>query len=201
MTKVQPPLTGLARALAALCLAAGASSCVEMPIRNYTLHLGQRFLDEDGWEPVSDQFTIGVETDTYRPEDGWGMELGALYSRDDGTFPIEGLESVEATGKTWEVYVGVRRTLETRKGKAHPYLGAGLTWIWSSFDASSDEQTFSGDDDSPAIYLHGGVMWRVGASLNVGLDLRVVTGASADMFDIDGDADYAQAALGLGFRF
>jgi hypothetical protein len=44
-------------------------------------------------------------------------------------------------------------------------------------------------------------MWRVSASLNVGLDLRVVSGASADMFGVEGDADYAQAAIGLGFQF
>ncbi|MDP6409221.1 MAG: outer membrane beta-barrel protein [Planctomycetota bacterium] len=191
----------IARTLAAVVLAAASSGCVEMPIRNYTVHLGQRALDADGWEPVSDQLTLGVETDTYRPADGWGMEMGALYSRDEGTRAIDGLSSVEAKGATWELYLGARKTLKTSVGKAHPYLGGGLTWIWSDFEASSGDQTLSGSDDSPALYLHCGVIWRVGASLNVGLDLRVVTGASADMFGIDGDADYAQVALGVGFQF
>jgi hypothetical protein len=196
-----PNASSVGRLLASLGLVAALSGCVEMPIRNYTLHLGQRALDQDGWEPVADQFTVGVETDTYRPEDGWGMEMGVFFSRDAGSMVIEGLSSVEAKGTTWEAYLGVRKTIRTRVGGARPYLGGGLTWIWSDFEASSAEQTISGSDDSPAVYLHGGVTWRVGASLNVGLDLRVVSGASADMFGIEGDADYAQAALGLGFQF
>ncbi len=189
------------RRLAVLALVAALSGCVEMPIRNYTLHLGQRALDQDGWEPVADQFTVGVETDTYRPEDGWGMEMGAFFSRDEGSLPIEGLSSVDAKGTSWEVYLGARKTMRPLVGGARPYLGGGLTWIWSDFEASSTDLTFSGSDNSPAVYLHGGVMWRVSASLNVGLDLRVVSGASADMFGVEGDADYAQAAIGLGFQF
>ena len=59
----------------------------------------------------------------------------------------------------------------------------------------------SDDDTTVGVYVNGGVYWRLGKRFNIGIDGRIVTGTSIELFGARGDANYGQLGLILGFGF
>jgi opacity protein-like surface antigen len=84
-----------------------------------------------------------------------------------------------------------------------PYVGGGASLIAINVDAEGSgaggSASISDDDVGVGLYLHGGAAWQVASSFRLGLDLRYLTGTDVDLFGVNGDVDYAQAALFLGF--
>ena len=102
-----------------------------------------------------------------------------------------------ATAKTSEFSVGVLKNWEV--GNMRPFLSAGMSSI-----TGKGEFVFSGvkvtiDDSSTGFFFDGGVFWRLGKSLNLGFDYRILTGTSLNYSGVRGDADYTQFAFLLGF--
>ena len=156
-----------------------------------TLYFGQRSLDEDDWSPIEDQPTFGVEFAQEKPGSAIGWEIGLMGSYDDDT-----VAGFDVEGSTSELYGGVRKSF--LEGSVHPYVGGGLAFINGSVEVSG---VGDDDDSSPAAYAHGGVDFAVSELVHLGLDLRVLFGSELTIGGVDGDADYGQLALTLGFAF
>jgi len=152
-------------------------------------------LDTGDWEPVEDQPTFGLEYSNENPAQSIGWEIGFMASEEDdniGAFDVE--------GSTSELYGGIRKSFET-EGAVRPYLGGGLALITAEGEVALGGLSASEDDSSPALYLHGGIAFDVSDAFFIGVDLRILTGSDITFGEYDGDADYTQLAIVLGFGF
>lgn len=168
--------------------AAARSSAKENRI---ALYLGQRNLDEDDWSPVDEQGTAGLEYVRETPGSPVGFEVGLMGSTDDGE-----VAGVDVTGSTGELYAGIRKTFG--EDVVRPYVGLGLSYISAKVEADGFDDE---DDSSLAGYVHGGIDFDVTDSFFLGIDLRFLFASDIELAGVDGDADYAQLALRLGFAF
>ncbi len=157
---------------------------------------GRQMDDELNWEPLEDQFALGVELD-FRPEDfPLGFEVGL-----QGSITADEILGVTVTASVVELYFGPRVTLDLGQSGFHPYFGAGVTLLAAELEAESGGFRVSDDDSTAGGYAHGGVYYRTQSNFNIGLDVRHVTNTDINLFGGDGDADYFQVALLLGGSF
>ena len=161
------------------------------PDRQIAIALGQRQLDSKDWSPVEDQPAFGLEYSEQSDPDGVGWEIGFAGSSKDGN-----VGGFDVTGSTAELYGGLHK--EFGNDRVRPYVGGGLSLIKARVEVSGagDE-----DDASAAAYLHGGVQFLVSPTVFLGVDARVLFGSDITIAGVNGDADYSQLALVLGWRF
>ncbi len=167
------------------------ASSSEFHANRIAIYIGQRSLDEDDYEPVEDQVTIGFEFAHEHPDSVVGWEVGLMGSADEGEF---GAFDVEAA--TGEIYGGARKSCGS--GTVRPYIGGGLSFIRSAFEVEGFDDV---DDASLALYAHGGVRFDISPAFSLGLDLRGLFGSDLELAGVDTDADYGQFALFAGFGF
>lgn len=158
-----------------------------------TLLFGMRFLDEDDYDPVEDQPAFGFDYSFEPPGSPVGFEVGLMgsYQEDD----ILGADLEVGIG---EVYGGVRKTFGEPGSVLRPYVGGGASVINVDVEISG---AGSDDDSSLAGYVHGGFLGQLGESFFLGLDLRTLFGSDIEIGGVDGDADYVQLGLVLGWAF
>lgn len=192
---------------------------------NANFVLGGRGLSSDFWEPNEGQGSFGVNLDfgkeTWPVQIAFGVHGSYATSeadRDFGhRFDLDRPELVDLSKFDFSDYdfdlnlfdttvnssVGEFSTgiLWRRKGevKIVPYVGGGITWISARKEIRSDFVTVSDDDFSPGGYINGGVFWRLGKHFNIGIDARLVAGTSIELFGEEGDANYGQLGLILGY--
>lgn len=159
---------------------------------------GTRSLDDDAWDPADDQEVYGATLDFGGKN--WPINLAFSYfeSEDSGelaSFPILGSVDLDAELSEWSI--GVRKTW--KPGSARPFLGGGATFIDADADVSSVLGEASDSDETQGLYLEGGVYWRLGEAVNLGVHGRLVEGTDVTLFDEDGDADYWQIGALIGF--
>jgi Outer membrane protein beta-barrel domain len=189
-------------ACAASSIPSGPPASGEYRSSRIDLYFGGRSLDEDDWSPVEDQPVIGVEFVHEGHDAPIGFELALFASEKSKDDVAAGPATVDVTGKTGEIAAGVRKTFLKDDRLFHPYLGGGLAAIQAKFHGEgSNGVTASDDDTSGALYVHGGVDFDLGPAFVIGLDLRLLFGSDVTLFGVDGDADYGQVALLIGFRF
>lgn len=170
---------------------APASPAASTRANRIVLYLGARGLDEDDYEPVDKQGTIGLEFVHEFADFPLGFEVGVMGSGDEDD--SGGLDFEAATG---EIHAGLRKTFG---GEAiHPYVGAGLSVIAAEVKVSGSSTR---DDESAAGYVHGGVSFDVAEAFFIGVDVRALFGSDLDIGGVSTDADYGQVALVLGFAF
>ena len=165
---------------------------------NLNFVYGQRSLDEDFWEPTEDQTVLGAEVDFGGDDWPITIALGYWTSEDDGTLsnvPILGPVDLDAELSEWSV--GIHKVWKA--GIARPFVGGGISFVDADADVSSNFGDVSDSDDSNGVYVEGGVFWRLGTALNLGLHARLLEGTDLTLFDIDGDADYWQIGGLIGF--
>jgi hypothetical protein len=156
-----------------------------------SIYLGQRSLDEDDYQPVEDQGTIGVEFSQELPDSVIGWEVGLTGSGDGDE--ILGIDIAAATA---ELYGGVRKSFGS--DSVRPYIGAGLSVISVAVDTDVSAEE---DDGSLGLYAHGGVNFQISPLFSLGVDLRGLFGSDIHLSGVDTDADYVQFALVAGFAF
>ncbi len=185
----------------AVCLVLAGAWTGALAGGNANFLLGWRMLDEDLWEPTEDQPVFGVTVD-FAP-DPWPVQLAiGLYGSTDeeeldlGVFGFS--TSGEFTASVTELSFGVLKSWEVA-GNVHPYVGGGLSFVEAEAELESGSSSVDDDDNSPALYGHGGVSWRLGSRFNIGVDGRFLVGSDIELFDSEGDADYFQIGLLLGW--
>jgi hypothetical protein len=154
-----------------------------------TVLVGNRSMtDDDNWSPLEDQLAFELGFNTVPSDWPVGIEASVSYSDDDDS----GVE-----GETKEASLGVRKTWDVSEGRVHPYVGGGLAGIQAEFSGFGQ----SDDDTSVAGYVHGGVGFDLGSHFLIGVDVRLLLGSDITLFGIDGDADYVQYGLMVGYAF
>ncbi len=180
------------------CSALGPSPQSKSPagVSNMTVLVGQRFLDEDDWEPLEEPVAFAVEFDRYGRFDPAGFEFGFSYAEDSGN-----VGAIDVDSQIWELYGGVRKTFSLAEDRLHPYLSAGASWSNAEVDASLGGLSTDIDDDALGFYLRGGVYYTFGGGLNLGIDYRKLLGADYDAQGESADGDFDQFSLSLGYSF
>jgi len=171
--------------------------------------LGQRDLGDD-FEPVEEQFTVGLDYSRMFGDGRFAWSVGASYSNDEKignsvSLPIQtigpaggvGVQFFDITGTLIQVDVGARVFLTSPDARVRPYVGAGLAFV----QAETEGDGSSGDDSSFGGLLRGGVDFRVTEALYLGLEARSLLGTDFDLNGNNLDADYTQFGAVLGFAF
>ena len=192
-----PRASTLSFALLSLAACASTPASSDQPLNRMTATVGGRQLDEDLWDPVDRQATLGFEYSRGNADTPIGFEVG-VFGSEDTAINILG-SSLDVEGKTVEVYGGARK--DFGHGAFRPYVGGGLSWITAKFEGDTGSASTFDDDSSAAGYLHAGVDYFPSAHFFLGLDLRVLFGSDITLFGVDGDADYQQIGLHLGVAF
>jgi len=115
-----------------------------------------------------------------------GLHVSAEQDTDAAGFDVTVAIADVAFGVNWTI---------VKDGKVRPYLGAGLSSVGVAVDDDVDDDA----DQSLGYWAHGGVLFRLGSRLNIGLDARILRGTDLTVFDTDFDADYEQYSAFLGF--
>lgn len=163
------------------------------------LLLAARELDDD-WEPVEEQFGLGIEFAGRPGESPVGWEFGVSGSSEEKSVSVGG-DSFDFTGSFVELYGGARFWLADSDAPVLPYLGLGLSVINAEAEGDDGFTSTSDDDTSPGLYFHGGLSFPLGPSFRLGLDARAVVGTEIEVFGVDSDADYRQIAFVLGWSW
>lgn len=185
---------------AAIGIATLLASAPALAGGNLNLTYGTRTLDdEDYWDPVDEPGFYGLTVDF--GGDDWPLNIAVGYhqSNDDGNLadlPLLGPIDVEGTMSEWSV--GAHKVW-TLKNPARPFVGGGLTRLQADARIDSTLGDTDDDDSSAGVYLEGGVFFRLAEALNLGVQGRLTEGTEITLFDSDGDADYYQLGLLLGF--
>jgi hypothetical protein len=190
------------RALVGIAIAAGL--CAAAPARadmdgNVQFLVGQRYLD-DFWKPLDEQPMFGIAVD-FAPK-GSPIHVALSVSGSDEkrtvTTPFFGHTNAEAA--VYELSAGFV-WLPVKKAIVRPYLGAGVVTLGAAVNGGWDFFSSSDTDHSFGFYGNAGVFFKVGDTFNIGIDGRIVRGTKIQFFTSNGNADYTQASLLLGFSF
>lgn len=167
--------------------------------------LGQRDLGDD-FEPVDEQFTVGLDYSRMFGDGRFAWSVGASYSNDEkivNGVPNQTLgpagvgQFFDITGTLIQADVGARVFLTAPDARVRPYVGAGLAFVQVQTEVNSS----SGDDNSFGGLLRGGVDFQLTESLFLGLEARSLLGTDFDINGNNVDTDYTQFGAVLGFAF
>lgn len=187
-------------AVLALAVLVPSAARAEDMSGNVQFLVGQRYLG-DFWKPLDTPMTFGVNVD-FAPESApVHVALGMSMAGDQQTITGSYFgDTGDVEDAFWELSAGFV-WLPLKKGVARPYLGAGIVILgagvgsdWNFWDGGDTDHSFG-------FYGNAGVYFKVGDTFNIGLDGRAVTGTKITLGTQEGDADYWQAALLLGFSF
>jgi hypothetical protein len=157
--------------------------------------LGQKFMDEDDWAPVEDQFEIGIDAAFGGNDWPVWINLGLL-----GSSAQEELGGgVEVEGSTAEFTAGINKTWTG--GQFRPYVAGGIAFVTVDVETRDESVTIEdGHDAAVGLYLQGGGYWRLGSSFNLGGMLRL-TMADGDVFggEFQGGGVHLGLTLGYGW--
>lgn len=196
-------------ALVAALVAAGAVFAEDTPSPapaddpmsgNTQFFIGQTYLS-DFWAPVDEPASFGFEVDFAPKKSPVHVALGMNFAGET--------ERVAGTyfGETGKVGVGFLEFSAgfvwhpVKKAFARPYLGAGVLRTFAFIGAGTDYWISGETDQSFGFYGNVGIFFKVGDTFNIGIDGRLVRGTSITLAGIDGNVDYSQVSLLLGFSW
>lgn len=161
--------------------------------------IGQRSMsDDDIWGTLDGQPTFGAKVAV--AGEGWPVfiAIGAYYSYDKMSDTFFGLGTVDFSGSVSEVSLGALKEWKLKHG-FRPFIEGGMAAVAAHEAASGPGFHLSETDTGTGFYGAGGVYWRIGSRLNVGVDVRALRGANIQIGDVSGDADYVQYGLLVGW--
>lgn len=165
---------------------------------------GRRWLtDEKFWNPLDEPYLAGIELSyDFRSMLPFEIEMGFLYAKEEGEDPPT---MIQEKLKSYEPYLGIRKTWELEHYSVWPYVGAGLCYQYVEADLATTLGPKHMGDGALGAYAHTGFLVLIGTTLVAGIDLRAVLGQSLDL-EKDGvsfstDGDYLQAAFSAGFAW
>ena len=162
----------------------------EKPIDRTAILVGQRQLDEDVWQPVENQPSIGIEFSSISASTGTGFEVGLGASRDDA---MVGATKVDVT--MLEFFGGLR--VQRPHGTVRPF--AGLGGVATYVDAEIGFAPEANAAISLGGYVHGGIHFEISEDVDLVLEVRKRVGEDVDLSGAEIDIDYLTFAAGLSF--
>ena len=154
------------------------------------IFVGQKFLDEEEWEPIDTQFELGI--DAAMGGDDWPLwiNFGILSASDEEDLDVD----TELEGTTTEFYLGINKTWTRQQFR--PFVAGGLAFVNSDFEVRDPFGVIDEDDDSgTGLYAQGGGYWRLGSSINLGGMLRY----SVFSDDLEGGGLHVGLIVGYGW--
>jgi hypothetical protein len=167
---------------------------------NVQFFIGQAYLT-DFFAPLDEPASFGFEVD-FAPKKApvhvaLGMNFAGQTKRVSGTY-------FDQTGKVGagflEFSVGFV-WLPVKRSVVRPYLGAGVVREFAFVGSGSDYWVDGDADTSFGFYGNAGIYFKVGPAFNIGIDGRFVRGTTITLAGIEGDVDYNQVSLLLGFSW
>lgn len=190
------------RFFAAAILTAALSTGALLAGGNANFTLGVRTLGDEMWEEIESQPVFGVTVD-FGP-DSWPVSLAAGYhlsTREEKDRQAGGLTG-DFRGVIGELSFGVRKTWRGA-GSARVYIEGGASTVIADMRVDGSSGEVEDNDTSPGAYVQTGIFWRKGSRFNIGASARAVVGTDITLNDFaqfgEGDADYYQLALNLGW--
>ena len=203
--------------LVAAFLAAGAASAEEPPSTapaeeapstdssdgmtgNVQFLIGQTYLG-DFWKPLDEPASFGLEVDFGPSKSLVHVAMAWSGSGDSATV------TAPYFGRTGHVAVGFLEfsagflVLPVRHAPVRPYFGGGALRIFASTDSGANAWNGGDDDTSFGFYGNAGVFFKVGDHFNIGFDGRIVRGTKILLVGVEGDADYEQISMLIGFSW
>lgn len=178
------------------CAVTDPPSAAENMGTRVSVLLGRRTLDDsEVWDPVSKEFTAGVEL-SRAGESGFGFEGGLLGSTG---FENRFSENVDVTAAILEAFVGLRKEFDL--GGWHPYIGAGGAIVGAAIDNDSGGAAPDDEDITAAYYGRAGVLYDLEERVYFGIDVRFLGGSELEYETVTTDVDYRQITFVLGTRF
>ena len=140
---------------------------------NVNLFVGQKWLDEEDWEPIEAQPELGVQLAFGPRRAPIYFALDLFYAKDDATIAdVPGLGDADVEGKTIEYCLGVRKVFR-RQAVMRPHLGAGALLASGEIVVEAAPVGSSRVSDTNfGLWIEGGITWRLASHLNLGLELR-----------------------------
>jgi hypothetical protein len=154
---------------------------------NVNLFLGEKFLDKDNWEPVDQQFEMGIlmDLDIKHRWIPFSFALDLLYSRDEddvGTLDLGvGTYYTNVESRIMELDLGIRKIWECPK-HIRPFIGGGFAIINGRLEADSIGVSVSDDETGYGMWADIGVYVTLSERFNLGIDARW-SKAEVDLFD------------------
>jgi hypothetical protein len=154
---------------------------------NVNLFLGEKFLDKDNWEPVDEQFEMGIlmDLDVKHRWIPFSFALDFLYSRDEadvGTLDLGvGTFYSNVESRIMELDLGIRKIWEAPRN-IRPFIGGGLAIINGELKADSIGQSVSDDETGFGMWADIGAYVTLSERFNLGIDARW-SKAEVDLFD------------------
>jgi hypothetical protein len=176
---------------ASLVLALAATPALAGGNANFVL--GGRTLDEDDWAPAEEHVVFGVTVDF--GGEGWPVNLAIGHHLSIGT---DEWGPFDLTSTVAELTFGVQKTWVV-DGVTRPYIGGGVAAVNAESELELGNLSVTEDDTSGAVYVDGGVFWRLGSRFNIGVEGRLVVGTDLELAGADVNADYFQGGLILGW--
>lgn len=155
--------------------------------------IGSRSLDEDEWEPLDRQPTIGVLADFQIGQTPLYIATGFQVSADDD----EVAPGVDATAAVVDLSAGLK--LMSTQGVLRPYVGLGIASVGVAVELDGAGVDEDDDDQSFGAYFGGGAILRIGRHFNLGADLRWIRGTDIELFEAETDADSFVASVLIGY--
>lgn len=171
---------------------------------NLTLVAGGRSLDEGFDGRLDSHVALGATVDFGEPEWPVRVALGLHGSVDSEPVAFDELTVSMLELSAGAVWYPLEEEADGRRKRTQPYLGGGLALLWVDLDDPHcfflDCEFHDVDDDfSPALYANGGVVWRLGERLHLGLDARWLVGSDVELLGEDFGSDYLQTGVALAW--
>jgi opacity protein-like surface antigen len=167
---------------------------------NVQFLMGQTYLS-DFWKPIDEPASFGIEIDFGPSKSIVHVAMAWSGSLDSGTV------TTPYFGRTGHVAVGLLEfsagflVHPVRKGPVRPYIGAGALRVFASTDSGANAWNGGDSDSSFGFYGNVGVFFKVGDHFNIGFDGRIVRGTKILIVGVEGDADYEQINMLIGFSW
>ena len=178
-----------------------------------SLFFGQKFLDEDYWEPLDKQLEVGVLLFNIGQR-SWPVNIAfdILYSWDDDReleVENEGYYTLDYDGNTVELNIGARKFWDIYR--IQPFIGGGLAIIRAEgelegtvnvygYDGAIAKIKVSDDDTGVGVWAECGARLLITNRFSLGLDLRY-SWAEVTLFEEAGKAGGIHTGVLLGYHW
>ena len=163
---------------------------------NISGYLGQKSLDDNDWDNLDRQGSLGMIFDFKKQSWPVSIALDVIISgnedKDDG---------IKTEAGSLETHIGVRKIFELSNSSMQPYIGGGIAIIGTSIRNRSGGSTISKDDETATgVWIGGGMYYAATRSLHVGLDLRY-SEAEVEIFDEDREVGGIYTGVTVGYHW
>lgn len=163
---------------------------------NISGYLGQKSLDDNDWDNIDRQGSLGIIFDFKKQSWPVSIALDVIVSGNEDTDA-----GIKTEGGALEVDLGVRKIFELSNSSIRPYIGGGLALIGAGARNSVGGSTISDEDDTgTGAWIGGGMYYAATKSLNIGLDLRY-SQAEVTLLDEDREAGGFHTGITVGYHF